>query len=539
MFLVRRDRCWDVGGHMKEKLSLYRQRITEYWSGRSNKQKGLLLGSVFGVLVIIVLFAFFGTRTSYEPLYSNLTLQETGQIKETLDARGIPSTISDNGTTILVPDTQVDGLKVELAAEGIPRSGSIDYTFFQEQMGFGMTDNEFSVMERAAMQTELAGLIRNVNGVNQAKVMITLPEESVWLNATQESATAAIVLDLAPGYQLEPGQVKALYHLVSKSVPNLPIENIVISDQMFNDYVYEDENSTDSTLSVYEQQRAIQRDIERDLTRNLQQMLGTVVGRDKVLISVSTDIDFTQENRQEALVEPVDPENMEGIAVSIERIEETYAGEGTVPGGEVGVGDEIPNFQGGFGQGPSEWERTEDRINNEVNRINRDIVESPYKIRDLGIQVMVEPPEGVEELPQEQLDDIQQILGTIVRTSISGVYADELTEEAINEKIVVSSQLFNGKLEIEQQPVTAIPLWLYIVGGVLVLVILLLAFLLFRKRKEEQEEVLTIEEEMKEIPDLPDEDSSLSATKRKQLERMAQDKPEEFSKLLRTWLSED
>lgn len=411
---------------MNEKLINYRERFTEYWTGRTGKQKGILVGSIMAIILLIILVTLMGTKTNYATLYSNLTLQETGQVKETLDSRGIPSEITNNGTAIQVPTALVDSLKVELAAEGLPKSGSIDYSFFQEQMGFGMTDNEFSVIERAAMQTELASLIRNINGVNHANVMITLPEESVWLSATKEASTAAVVLDLAPGYQLEQSQVKALFHLVSKSVPNLPIENIVISDQMFNDYLYENGNTFDSTLSVYEQQRAIQRDIERDLTRNLQQMLGTVVGRDKVLVSVSTDIDFTQENRTEALVEPVDPENMEGIAVSIERITETYSGEGTIDGGVVGVGEEIPNFPGAVGQGPTEWEKTEDRINNEVNRINRDIVESPYKIRDLGIQVMVEPPDGMEELPQERLDDIQQILGTIVRTSISGVYAMNL-----------------------------------------------------------------------------------------------------------------
>jgi flagellar M-ring protein FliF len=525
---------------MNEKIASYRERVMEYWSGRSTKQKGILLGSILAVLVLIPLILFFSTRSEYVALYSNLTLQETGQIKETLDARGIVSSISDNGTSIMVPEPLVDSLKVELAAEGIPRSGSIDYSFFQDQMGFGMTDNEFSVMERAAMQTELGSMIRNINGVNQANVMITLPEESVWLNAVQESSTAAVVLDLAPGYELDPIQVKALYHLVSKSVPNLPIENIVISDQMFNDYLYDNENNLDSTLSVYEQQRSIQRDIERDLTRNLQQMLGTVVGRDKVLVSVTTDIDFTQENRTEALVEPVDPENLEGIAVSIERITETFSGEGTMEGGVNGTGEEIPNYPGAFEQGPSEWERTEDRINNEVNRINRDIVESPYKIRDLGIQVMVEPPEGVEMLPQERLNDIQQILGTIVRTSISGVYANELTQEEINEKIAVSSQPFEGKLTFEQQQVMITPMWMYLVGVSFVLIIILLLFLLFRKRKvANDEDFLEYEEVRDEIPDLPTEETGLSATKRKQLEKMAREKPDEFSKLLRTWLSED
>ncbi|MFC0558608.1 flagellar basal-body MS-ring/collar protein FliF [Halalkalibacter alkalisediminis] len=525
---------------MNEKLVSYKAKWAEYWDGRNAKQKGIFIGTFLAILLVLILITFMSTKQSYAALYSNLTLQETGQIKETLDARGISSTISDNGTAILVPEALVDSLKVDLAAEGLPKSGSIDYSFFQDQMGFGMTDNEFSVIERAAMQTELGSLIRNINGVNHANVMITLPEESVWLSATKEASTAAVVLDLAPGYQLEPAQVKALFHLVSKSVPNLPIENIVISDQMFNDYLYDNGNTGDSTLSVYEQQRAIQRDIERDLTRNLQQMLGTVVGRDKVLVSVTTDIDFTQENRTEALVEPVDPENMEGIAVSIERIAETYSGEGTVDGGVVGVGDEIPNFPAAVGQGPSEWERTEDRINNEVNRINRDIVESPYKIRDLGIQVMVEPPEGLDVLPQERIDDIQQLLGTIVRTSISGVYANELTPELINEKIAITSQPFEGKMEFYQQPIEAIPMWMYVVGGVLVVVILLLIFLLLRKKKQDHAaEEMFVKEVNYEIPDLPNEDTGLSATKRKQLEKMAKEKPDEFSKLLRTWLSED
>ncbi|WP_100404485.1 flagellar basal-body MS-ring/collar protein FliF [Bacillus solitudinis] len=522
---------------MKEKLSLYKQKTTEYWSGRTSRQKGILIGSILAVIALFFLLAFFGTRTSYVPLYNDLSLQETGQIKETLDARGISSTISNNGTTILVPETLVDSLKVELAAEGIPTSGSIDYSFFKEQMGFGMTDNEFSVMNRAAMQTELGNLIRNIDGVNQANVMITLPEESVWLNAEQDASTASVVVDLAPGYQLGSSQVKALYHLVSKSVPNLPIDNIVIMNQMFEDYLYESEdNASTSTLTAFEQQRSIQREIERDLTKNVQQMLGTMVGRDKVLVSVTTDIDFTQENRTEALVEPVDPENMEGIAVSMERVSEVYSGEGYPEGGIAGTGEGVPNYPGVISQGDSEWERTEERINNEVNRINRDIVESPYKIRDLGIQVMIEPPEGMDALPQDRIADIQQILGTIVRTSING--ANELPQDVINQKIFVSSQPFEGKLELDLNPQTVLPAWLYIVGGILIALILLLLILLFRKRKQEQEKELVVEKLIEEIPDLPDEEG-LSSTKRKQLEKMAKEKPEDFSKLLRTWLSED
>ena len=64
--------------------------------------------------------------------------------------------------------------------------------------------------------------------------------------------------------------------------------------------------------------------------------------------------------------------------------------------------------------------KSDDTINYEINRIRKEIVESPYKIRDLGIQVMVEPPEAENpnSLPQERVDDITNMLATIVRTSI-------------------------------------------------------------------------------------------------------------------------
>lgn len=154
-------------------------------------------------------------------------------------------------------------------------------------------------------------------------------------------------------------------------------------------------------------------------------MLGTLIGFNKVVVSVTTDIDFTQEKRKEDIVKPVDEENIEGIAVSAQRITETFSGEGANPGGTAGAGDanEPTNSGVTYGSGSEsngDYERMEETINNEVNRIHSEIVESPYKIRDLGIQVMVEPPnaDDVNSLPQDRVDDIRQVLSTIVRTSI-------------------------------------------------------------------------------------------------------------------------
>ncbi len=45
-----------------------------------------------------------------------------------------------------------------------------------------------------------------------------------------------------------------------------------------------------------------------------------MMGQDKVVVSVTADIDFTKEKRTEDTVEPVDKDNMEGIAVSAEKV---------------------------------------------------------------------------------------------------------------------------------------------------------------------------------------------------------------------------
>src|SRR5699024_709961 len=119
--------------YMKEKIQLYSKKVTEYWSEKSSKQKGIILGSAIGLIFLITIITYFGTKTNYEPLYTNLSLEETGQIQETLNQRGISSIVTDDGRSILVPESQVETLKVELAAEGIPNSGSIDYSFVQDQ----------------------------------------------------------------------------------------------------------------------------------------------------------------------------------------------------------------------------------------------------------------------------------------------------------------------------------------------------------------------------------------------------------------------
>ncbi|HET7656800.1 MAG TPA: flagellar basal-body MS-ring/collar protein FliF [Bacillales bacterium] len=527
---------------MIETLARYKDKGVEIWKNQSRMTKGVIL-SILAAFILVIFLVIIESRPHFVPLYSNLSADETGQIKETLDAENVPSEISDNGTTISVPKNQVDNLKVELAAKGIPKSGHIDYSFFGQNAQWGMTDKEFGVLKQEAMQTELSRLVSSISGVKNANVMISLPPESMWVSQKDQNASASVVLDLEPGYQLKQEQVQALYHLVSKSIPNLPINNIVIMDQMFNYYELAGGNPASSSFATYEQQRKIKQDIEKDIQQNVQRMLGMMIGEDKVVVSVTTDIDFTKEKSTKDLVKPVDKKSLQGLQVSVEKIRETYTGNGKSAGGTVGTGSSsVPGYVTNSGNGNGTYNHVEQRINNVFNQIHKTIVKSPYTIRDMGIQVIVEPPKPNDpaSLPQGTVNNIKNILSTMIRTTLSKSVGQGLTNQQLNNKISISVQPFNGKVHFNQKKTSIIPFWYYIVAGVLLCIIILLIFLLMRKTKPVVEEkYVDVPDTQETVPELQKEADNEETIRRKQLEKMAKDKPEEFAKLLRSWLSEE
>lgn len=532
---------------MKENWSKFTESIKTTWNKTTKKQR-ITYGSLAAVLLTaIIVLTVLMTKTNFVPLYSKLSMEEVGQIKEELEVRNIAYEIEDGGTTILVPKEHTETLLVDLAKEGIPKSGNIDYSFFSENASWGITDNEFNIMKLDAMQTELANLIKGIEGIEDANVMINLPQQSVFVSDTVEDASVSIVLQTKYGYEFQPNQIQGLYHLVERAIPSLPEENIAIMNQNFEYFDSVNSNGVENDFAVTQD---IKKTVERDLQKRVQQMLSAVIGMDKVITSVTADIDFTAENRIEELAEPVDVDSMEGIPVSIETIQETF--EGTdAEGGVAGTGEEdIANYPGAIQGENGDYELAKETINYEFNKIQRDIAEAPYKIRDLGIQVMVDNQrlvegEVVELSPEEQTtveEGIDSILNSMITTTIDKDYGEIDPEE----KISIVFQQFHGIDTPTVEGTTFMKsIWLYVVIAVIVIVII--AFILYRRRKqnEEIEEVEVTEmtsldtAEQPEVPDIDNQPKTEADIQREQLEKMAKDKPEDFARLLRSWISED
>jgi flagellar M-ring protein FliF len=546
---------------MKEKFESYKTKTQESWGSLSKSTKWLMAASFFITMLVLGLFIFFNSQSDMSPLYSNLDPAEAGEIKAAIESQGIPVEVSADGKTISVPEEQVASLKVGLAAEGLPKNGNVTYGIFSENMGLGMTDRHFDVVERDAMQNELAYLVKQIAGVTDANVMITLPKENVWLTDEEQVSTASIVIQSDGTLNLDQKQVNGLYHLVSKSVPNLPMEQIVIMDQNGQVFDLQDTGAPDTNLTVYQQNREVQQGIEKDIQRELQQMLGLLLGQDKVVVSVMANIDFTKEKREEQLVEPVNLETGEGIDISVERIVETYASEGVALADDAGTGEsEIANFPAADGTGVSESERTEERINREVNRISRQIEMSPYVIDDITINVGVEPPvpDNPATLTEQNMTDIRNLLANTISASLS-MNEFRPTPAELDERISIFATEFQGRPELaEEEPVptlwTGIPL-LWIVVAVVAVVLLTGIILLVIKRRKKQQEELEAELEMdyfaraaaKMQPAASEQEGGVDLSefdnrtnpKRKTIEKLAKGRPDDFTNLLRSWMADD
>lgn len=150
-------------------------------------------------------------------------------------------------------------------------------------------------------------------------------------------------------------------------------------------------------------------------------------------------------------------------------------------------------------------------------------------------------------MPQQSVDDIEQILSTIVRTSIyEDPEAEPLTDQDIEDKIVVSVQPFSGKINADdlKEP-SSFPIWGYVLIGAGILLLGLLFLWWWKRRRDEEDEYEDDEfDEIEEVVPQPvQEEESVEQTKaneqRRKLEELAKEKPDEFAKLLRTWLYED
>lgn len=527
---------------MNERITQYRDRLLGYWSQFSKKQKTLLISTVTFILLAIILLTIQFSKTEYDVAFTGLDSTDAAGIINYLESGGIPYRLGPDGTTISVPSKDAARVKVDVGSQGIVQNGSIGLEAFNASSSLiGMTDNEFNVKYKSALNGEVEKLLKRMQGVNDAKVLINLPTENVFASPDeQEKATASIVLSFKPGYRPNQEAVDGYFNLVKTSVPNLPVENISLSSSDDTVLLPSGQGgATGSLTSAVQENMALQKKFESDVRQSVKQFLSRLTGPDKIEVLVASKLNFDQVSQKDNLVTPVDTDNMKGIEISAQKVQKSYTGAASPNSGVPGTGEEdVVNYPSAETNGGSSSEESSSTINYEVNRITKDIIASPYVIKDLTINVAVEPPEGQETLDDNTRTAIENILKNIVGSYLADS-GTTYTDEDLQRKVSVLSQPFHSDATQTAGLSLSNP-WVWGVGGVALLALAGLGIVLFRRRKQTTEEEEEIDLPLTpEFPSINLDTVTNENQVRKQLETLAKKKPDEFVNLLRTWLADE
>jgi flagellar M-ring protein FliF len=520
----------------------YWNNVKQYWNRYSKTAKITLIATVIILIVTIAIISINLSKTQYSLAFTDLPPNDAAAIKNYLTTAGIPYELSADGKSIGVPTNQVANVKLDVESQGLNKNGSVGYGAFGSNSSFGMTDNEFKVKYIDAVQGELQQLINSIDAIASSKVLISLPEEGVFLKQQQEQATASVVLQIKTGYKLDQGSVDTIYNLVSHSVKNLPLENITISDQNGLNLASSKLGGGQGSVSLVTSQFDINNQFRNDLQRNITTMLGTILGKDKVIVSVFSTMNFDQKKTTEQLVTAPNQVDQLGLEISLQEASKSYQSDGgaTTSGTPGTGGTDVPGYPGSTNSGTSSSEESTRTVNREVNRITNDIIATPYVVRDLSINVGLEPPnpEDPASLTEETRLAVQNALVNIVRAALADNQVT-YTDDELTKKVTVFAHSF-----VRPEGTTATSTTTYLTYAGLALAALALGaigvFILMRRKRAQQ----VLEEEMAipakvELPTIDIESVSNENQVRKQLETLAKKKPEDFVNLLRTWLVDE
>jgi flagellar M-ring protein FliF len=322
----------------------------------------------------------------------------------------------------------------------------------------------------------------------------------------------------------------------------LPIENIAISDQNGDLLPYSKNNDSQFTsANAAAMQFEIKRKFEQDLRKDIKEILGGILGKDKVIPMVIATMNFDKRSTVENLVTPVNTEEQRGIEISVQELQKTYTSNGSDTGGVPGTGPtDIPTYPGSSAAGSANSEEMQRTVNYEVNRITQQIESSPFTVTDLTISVGIEPPDrnNPESFTPEAREAIEQILISVVNASLANS-GRTFTPEELASRVHVFDQTFAGPQEVN--PASSVN-W-YWIGGIAAAVLALAGlggYFISRRRKANEEAAEEAYESTAiEYPTIDLENVTNENQIRNQLETLAKKKPEEFVNLLRTWLVDE
>jgi flagellar M-ring protein FliF len=302
--------------------------LTRLLFGMPNQQKLGLIVAVASTVALLVGLFLWGQTPDYRVLYANLSERDGGAVIESLQQQNISYKFTEGGT-LMVPADRVHEVRLQMAAKGLPKGGAVGFELMENQK-FGTSQFLEQVNYQRALEGELARSVETMASVASARVHLAIPKATVFVKE-QQKPSASVVLALHAGGSLDAGQVSAIVHLISSSVPNMPAQAVTVVDQSGTLLSSARDSGAEQLMDAT--QLKYVRQIEQDYVKRIEDILIPITGVQNVRAQVTASLDFAQTEQTAETYKPNQPPNQ--AAVRSLQTQETLngtTGTGGIPG---------------------------------------------------------------------------------------------------------------------------------------------------------------------------------------------------------------
>ncbi len=409
---------------MNERVKKVTTFVKDKWTGFSKAVKIMVVAIPVALIAIIIILAILLSHKDEVVLYSGLTTAEQGEIAAAITELGVTDVRVKSNGDVVVPDDQVDYLRMQLAVQGFPKSGS-NYDIWNDGIDLWSTDKDKQEVQRQQRETQIGAALTNLKAVRTATVRLDIPTTKDYvITETEEIPTCSVQLELAGEEELTYAEVRAIYNLVTSSVCGLTRDNVSITDTYLRNYdwVSPEEEAAGfedkSGVSVGRRRLQFQHEMETAIKQSIDAMMTKIWGKNGYALNVSASLNFDDVEKTDTYYYPSGDGNT-GVLNHDQYIKESI--NGAVAGGLVGVtpnGDQSPEYPtlDDLDEGEDFYYEKNERqfdVSNVITKIKGD----GYKIDKLSVGVAI----NTAEMTQLERDYVASMVADAVGAEVDNV----------------------------------------------------------------------------------------------------------------------
>jgi len=281
------------------------QQAMENFNALTSRQKLAMMAALAAAIALAVGVMLWSRTPDYAVLFSNLEEKDGGAIVTALQAQNIPYDIGPGGNTIRVPADRVHDVRLQLAAQGLPRGGMVGFELMENQK-LGVSQFHEQVNYQRGLEGELSRTIQSIAAIAGARVHLAIPKRTAFLRDAKQP-TASVFVNLRPGRNLDAAQVAGIVHLVASSVPNMSNDGVSVIDETGK--LLTNKNDPLRAAGLDPTQLNYVQELEGTYVQRVENILEPLVGKGNFRVQVTADVDFDRiEQTNETYKPNADPE---------------------------------------------------------------------------------------------------------------------------------------------------------------------------------------------------------------------------------------